>query len=598
MTRPVNNDVVQFDEEPEQHNNEIDLTEDGEDNFDFGGEISDEELTVKSVKNVLDSTTGSNGRNVKNVLDSTSASNGRNVTNSISFSTTKLAELDAKFQFSQNNVNRMDINEIMASVNLNGRSRFQKDAPTTSFKARKPSAVDSLLQPKRSDSFQRESFGNRQAFDNSIINEDPGKKFKETLTTARSIGNVVNKSQGKQTTMRTAQSTSTIASQNTSVASDQVISRSCFISVDKPVLAFGFVGYKTSRKLFVKISNDSSESLWLQPSITHPMTALNDNQSQETFRLTDQSSFSLDPHSTHDICVIFEPKKAVTYNAQLRLRLMSKSEPEFLIRMFGYGARAELELRSQSFDKIEMGSDGVGICEIDRSSKQTQLILTNKGQRDAFAHIIAVDANNQPISSSIISVEPNRVVVQKNTKEYVKINVNFRYGLSSTTMIKTRSTSQLSVASTHSTRTLHNESLARLQIVWGEERLRRRLKCYLNNNTDENVPISLMDYVTSNFRGESEFKTEKIVGRWDLTRFSDSSRIMTVQFIDLRVRPQNSAATLSRPPSSASIRTPPNQTLANTMAPSQTSHQYSMFSNATVDDDTMPINPQRKSRYR
>jgi hypothetical protein len=61
---------------------------------------------------------------------------------------------------------------------------------------------------------------------------------------------------------------------------------------------------------------------------------------------------------------------------------MSKDAPEFIIRMFGYGARADLKICTRTnFEKIEMGADGVGICEIDRSSKSVELILINKGQR-------------------------------------------------------------------------------------------------------------------------------------------------------------------------------------------------------------------------
>lgn len=39
--------------------------------------------------------------------------------------------------------------------------------------------------------------------------------------------------------------------------------------------------------------------------------------------------------------------------------------------------------------------------------------------RDAFAHIFAVDADDQPLSVDLVTVTPNRIVVQKNTKEYV-----------------------------------------------------------------------------------------------------------------------------------------------------------------------------------
>jgi hypothetical protein len=172
-----------------------------------------------------------------------------------------------------------------------------------------------------------------------------------------------------------------------------------------------------ARSLSVKIFNDFNESLWLQPTIQHQVTRNDPNPN--VFYLTDTASFTLEPKSAHTVTVVFKPKKAYTYNGDLRLRLMSKDEPEFVIRMFGYGARADLRVFTRNFEKIEMGVDGVGICEIERYARQTNLVLTNKGQRDAFAYIFAVDANDQPLSEDLVSVSPNRVVVQKDTNEYV-----------------------------------------------------------------------------------------------------------------------------------------------------------------------------------
>lgn len=52
-----------------------------------------------------------------------------------------------------------------------------------------------------------------------------------------------------------------------------------------------------------------------------------------------------------------------------------------MIQMFGYGARADLRVHNAAFEEISMGADGVGVCEIDRSAKQIDLVLINKGQR-------------------------------------------------------------------------------------------------------------------------------------------------------------------------------------------------------------------------
>lgn len=122
-------------------------------------------------------------------------------------------------------------------------------------------------------------------------------------------------------------------------------------------------------------------SLWLQPTVVQHFDPQSKVTPQTVFLMSDKSSFSLEPRSSHTLTVIFEPKAVLTYNGQLRLKLMSKDEPEFVIRMFGYGSRAELKVCTRSFEKIEMGADGVGICEIERSAKQIELVLVNKGQR-------------------------------------------------------------------------------------------------------------------------------------------------------------------------------------------------------------------------
>jgi hypothetical protein len=89
---------------------------------------------------------------------------------------------------------------------------------------------------------------------------------------------------------------------------------------------------------------------------------------------------------------------------------------------------------------------------------------------------------------------------------------------------------------------------------------------YLSRKTDENVTPEMMTYVVNPFKKEGTFQTEKIVGHWDIDRFNDSLRVMTVQvmricyfkyfffqFIDLHIRPQS---TLGKNV---------NQTLASTM---------------------------------
>jgi hypothetical protein len=46
---------------------------------------------------------------------------------------------------------------------------------------------------------------------------------------------------------------------------------------------------------------------------------------------------------------------------------------------------------------------------------------------------------------------------------------------------------------------------------------------------NENVSANVLDFVQKRFESESAFRNEKIVGRWDLSRFLEGLRLTTVQ---------------------------------------------------------------------
>ncbi|KAI6189240.1 hypothetical protein M3Y98_00444700 [Aphelenchoides besseyi] len=308
------------------------------------------------------------------------------------------------------------------------------------------------------------------------------------------------------------------------------------LDITPSVLAFGFVDMKKSHCTQLTIRNSSDRSICFEPSI------LSDEKENTVFEVKSLSSFTVEANNTFHLDVYFSPKSYGSFNAQLRLTTIGLDSTIYRVGMFGFGARAQLSFCqhiSQRTEPIEFGTDGIGLCWIDRNQTSARLVLRNISQRSAFAYLHLTDGLNQPVSEHHATVFPERMILLNNESKIV--DFKFPHGISAL-LHESRSVSRLSTVSGQSTRTVANEQLVRLHVYWGEERQRQRLKIFFQENENERRTFHGIDFATTEFAGENGDLAAKLTGSYDVQIFTQGLRRTTIQFYDNHVRPMSTYA--------------------------------------------------------
>ncbi|KAI6172716.1 hypothetical protein M3Y98_01004300 [Aphelenchoides besseyi] len=280
------------------------------------------------------------------------------------------------------------------------------------------------------------------------------------------------------------------------------------LQIRPSVLAFGFVDVKKTHCIQLTIRNSSDRSICFEPSI------LSDEKENVVFEVKSLSSITVEANNTFYLDVHFTPKSYGSFNAQLRLTTIGLDMKVHRIGMFGFGARAQLlfcQYASQRTEPIEFGTDGMGVCWIDRNQTRARLVLRNNSQRSAFVYLYLTDGLNQPI-----------------------VDLKFPHGMNAL-LHETRSVSRLSTVSGQLTRTVANEQLVRLHVYWGEERQRQRLKIFFQENENERRTFHGIDFTTTEFSGENGDLAAKLTGIYDVQLFVQGLRRTTIQFYDNHV---------------------------------------------------------------
>ncbi|KAI6216107.1 hypothetical protein M3Y94_00464300 [Aphelenchoides besseyi] len=306
------------------------------------------------------------------------------------------------------------------------------------------------------------------------------------------------------------------------------VEKNC-LQIKPSILAFGFVDVKKSHCIQLTIQNLFDRSICFEPSI------LSDEKENIVFELKNLSSFTVEAMTTFYLNVHFTPKSYGSFNAQLRLTTIGLDSTIYRVGMFGFGARAQLSFCqhiSQRTEPIEFGTDGIGLCWIDRNQMGVRLILRNTARRSAFAYLHLTDGLNQPVSKHHATIFPERTILLSNESKIV--DLKFPHGMS-VLLHETRSASRLSTVSGVSTRTVANEQLARLHVYWGEERQRQRVKMYFEENENERQTFHGIDFTTTEFSGEDGDLATKLTGSYDVQVFIQGLRRTTIQFYDNHV---------------------------------------------------------------
>ncbi|KAI6218004.1 hypothetical protein M3Y99_01734100 [Aphelenchoides fujianensis] len=347
----------------------------------------------------------------------------------------------------------------------------------------------------------------------------------------------------EKTLVRTAVSSSSFArtdtNDNLSIASTTTGNEGTTLEVSPGTLAFGFVDLKERHRAQVTIRNLTDHSVRVEPIL---------KGGADVFELEDTCTFTISPHSSHALKVYFTPAARRTYCGHIDLKLIGREGSVYRVGLLGYGERAALTFSSNvshRMEKIEHGKNEVGVCWVDRNLTGFRFVMKNSASRTAFAYLRFVDESGNLVPEEFASISASRVLVMGGGTRAV--DMHFPYGMISLHSQNTRSHSSLSNASTRTTRTIAGETLTRLEVVWGEERQRQRLKTYFTYGGGEYKEIQGIDFTREEFADEGREAERKVTSAADVDAFEASLRWTSIQFFDDHVPAANPRALPARP---------------------------------------------------
>ncbi|VDK79848.1 unnamed protein product [Litomosoides sigmodontis] len=234
-----------------------------------------------------------------------------------------------------------------------------------------------------------------------------------------------------------------------------------FLSCDQPFVYFGFVDIKCRVTRAVRLRNISSKSLNLKLQL-HSMS--------KGYELLEQGIVVLKPRQVHLIHVIFQPPFGACFQNALTIRVLNAEHINYSIPLIGSGGVAGLRILTQC--GLTMLRDGSFVLTT-QGVTNISFDVENKGLRDAFVRIVVVNKETKKAVGRCI-ISPSECVSilhrskQKFTIEVPSIcgeeingNSNHSFPFSSFSMPSVSGNAQYYV-----------------QLLWGEEAQRRRLKRY------------------------------------------------------------------------------------------------------------------------
>ncbi|KAI6223747.1 hypothetical protein M3Y99_01427900 [Aphelenchoides fujianensis] len=313
------------------------------------------------------------------------------------------------------------------------------------------------------------------------------------------------------------------------------------LEVGPGTVVFGFVDLGERHCAQIKISNPSGQPVYVKPVLTSETDA---------YELEDTCTFTIDSHSSRELKVYFTPNLKHTYSGHVDFKLVGRESSVHRVGLLGYGQRAALTFWSNishRMEAIEFGKNGVGVCCVDRHVTGFRFVLKNSSPRTAFAYLRFVDASGNRVPEEIASIRPCRVLVLEGQPRAV--DLQFPHGLSSLLAPNTRSYSGQSTSRTP--RAGSGEASVRLEVVWGEERQRQRLKTHFTYGGVKYKKIQGIDFTRHEFADEGRETERKVTGSCDVGAFAAGLRWTSIKFVDdhvpVVVRPPFQVRSAPRP---------------------------------------------------
>ncbi|KAM3716825.1 Spindle-defective protein [Dirofilaria immitis] len=294
-----------------------------------------------------------------------------------------------------------------------------------------------------------------------------------------------------------------------------------FLSCDHSFVYFGFVDIKCRVNRAIRLRNISSKSLNLRLKL-HSMN--------KGYELLEQDIVVLKPDETHLIHVVFQPLFGACFQNSLHIRVLNAEHINYSVPLLGSGGVAALRIVMQS--GLTMLRDGSFVL-IAQGVKNISFDVENKGLRDAFVRVVVVDKETKKAIDRCTIAPSDCVSILHRNKQKFSIEVP---SLSSEE--NNGNSNHSFLISSFSTASVMGNTQYYVQLLWGEEAQRRRLKRYENKKC-ANFTFNGHTFTKCKFINEEECKStaseDACYGCYDRDAFELGLRVTLISVVDNRL---------------------------------------------------------------
>lgn len=294
-----------------------------------------------------------------------------------------------------------------------------------------------------------------------------------------------------------------------------------FLSCDQSFVYFGFVDVKCRVNRSIRLRNISSKSLNLKLQL-HSMS--------RGYDLLEQGIIVLKPQEIHLVHVIFQPPFGACFQNTLTIRVLNAEHINYSIPLLGSGGIAALRILTQS--GLTMLRDGSFVLTA-QGVTNISFDVENRGLRDAFVRVVVVNKETKKAISGCTIAPSDCVSILHRSKQKFSIEVPFLCGE------ENNGNSNPSFPfSSFSMPLVAGNTQYYVQLLWGEEAQRRRLKRYENMKC-ANFAFNGLTFTKCKFINEKECKStaseDAFYGPYDRDAFELGLRITLISVVDNRL---------------------------------------------------------------
>uniref|UniRef100_A0A8R1DVR5 Cep192/Spd-2-like domain-containing protein n=1 Tax=Caenorhabditis japonica TaxID=281687 RepID=A0A8R1DVR5_CAEJA len=263
-------------------------------------------------------------------------------------------------------------------------------------------------------------------------------------------------------------------------------------------LAFGAVPVNESLTMEMEIENISDRQCHVRSEI---------DSKTLVYQILDNKMMVIDPGKTIKLRVAFNPTSVGRYQVFMLIEVPAQNFRQ-KIPIWGIGGVALIQPIASP--ELQPTANIAEFAMYTNNLSRISLKLANKGSREGFALISVFDSSMHPLPTNSLSFNPSCGVVLKRNHEK---RVDIRIGVLEEDPHDRMSSAMSSVSTTSSASTVRRFAASSganyiIQIAWGEEILRQRLRM-LAEQTRRHRPIDGHDFTKTRFADESELKTEE-----------------------------------------------------------------------------------------